>query len=147
MPENLRLTAARRVASRAGWRRGRAGTPSRSSPRHRSRPRGRPPPPKGQSPPAGAAPRPYGARHVLERDGFPVALLDKAEDLSEQGLVLEPEVPHDVGREPRQLHEQEGQVREDGLPVAVPPAAEFRVEGREALGPRPPLLGWHLQAL
>ena len=38
-------------------------------------------------------------------------------------------------------------MREDGLPVAVPPAAELRVEGGEALGPRPPLLGWHLQAL
>ena len=29
-------------------------------------------------------------RHVLERDALAVALLDEAEDLGEQGLVLEP---------------------------------------------------------
>src|ERR671921_1794242 len=74
-------------------------------------------------------------RHVLERDALAVVLLDKAEDLGEQGLILEPEVAHDVHCQPPHAHKQERQVRQDRLPVAVPPLAKLEVKSRQALGP------------
>src|ERR687898_579306 len=49
-------------------------------------------------------------RHVLERDGLAVVLLYKAEDLGEQGLIVEPEIPHDVHRQPRDANQQERQM-------------------------------------
>src|SRR5215216_5457677 len=84
-------------------------------------------------------------RHVLERDTLAVALLDEAEDLGEQGLVLEPEISHYVRRQPRDAREQERKVRKDRLPVAVPALAELRIQGGEALGPRRALLWGHDQ--
>src|SRR5829696_9441144 len=66
-------------------------------------------------------------RHVLKRDRLAVALLDEAEDLCEQGLVLEPEISYDVRSQPRELHEKERQVRQRRLPVAVPPQAKLGV--------------------
>src|SRR5215216_1400217 len=53
----------------------------------------------------------HGPCHVLERDRLVVAFLDEAEYPGDQGLILEPEVPHDVHRQPRELNEQERQVR------------------------------------
>jgi hypothetical protein len=44
-------------------------------------------------------------RHILERDGLAVVLLDKAEDLGEEGLLVEPEIAHDVRRQPPHTHE------------------------------------------
>src|SRR5215207_822254 len=90
---------------------------------------------------------PHGPCHVLERDPLVVALLDEAEYPRDQGLVLEPQVPHNVHRQPRELHEQERQVRKGCRSVAVPPLAELGVEGREALGPRGPLRRRYPQAL
>src|SRR5215203_6875610 len=55
-------------------------------------------------------------RHVPERDVLAVALLYEAEDLGEQGLVLEPEIAHDVRRQSPHNHEQQRQVRKDRLP-------------------------------
>src|ERR671917_959258 len=62
--------------------------------------------------------------HIFEGDRLAVTLLDEAEDLREQGLVLEPEVPHDVRREARHLHEQERKVRQGRLTIAVAPPAQ-----------------------
>src|SRR5215212_5226205 len=81
----------------------------------------------------------HGPCDVLERDRLVVAFLDEAEYPGDEGLVLEPEVPQDVHRKPRELHEQECQVRKGRLSVAVPPLAELGIKGREALGPRGPL--------
>jgi hypothetical protein len=38
-------------------------------------------------------------------------------------------------------------VRQDSLPVAVMPVAELEIQGQQALGPRGPVCGGHLQAL
>src|SRR5215217_8966534 len=168
------LTGGQRGASRAGWRRGRARKTSRSNPHQRSQPSGQPPPPKGPSGRATCGPPPCAARrstpppsaclapddrsevasrqahrprHVLERDTLAVAILDEAEDLGEQGLVLEPEISHHVRRQPRDAHEQERQVRKDRLPVAVSSLAELEIEGRQVLGPGGPLCGRNLQVL
>src|SRR5215204_3771613 len=51
--------------------------------------------------------------HVPERDGFMVAILDEAEDLGEQGLVLEPEIAHHVRCQPPYAYEKERQVGEN----------------------------------
>src|SRR5829696_9200596 len=40
----------------------------------------------------------HSPRHILERDAFAVALLDKSEDLGEQGFIVKPELSHDVYR-------------------------------------------------
>jgi hypothetical protein len=58
--------------------------------------------------------------HVLERNGIPVALFYAAEDLGEHGLVVEPEIPHHLGGEPRDAHQQQHQVRQRRLPIPIP---------------------------
>src|SRR5918995_6065366 len=52
----------------------------------------------------------YSPRYVPERDALVVALLDKAEDLGEQGLIVEPEISHYVCCQARDAHEQERQM-------------------------------------
>jgi hypothetical protein len=53
-------------------------------------------------------------RHVLKRNGISVALLDEAEDLDQQGLVVEPENSHHLGGQPGDVYEQQP-------PKCVPP--------------------------
>src|SRR5918995_4255466 len=60
-------------------------------------------------------------RHVPQRDALTVAILYEAEDLGEQGLVVEPEISYDICRQPRDADEQESQVCKDRLLVSVPP--------------------------
>ena len=43
-----------------------------------------------------------GPRRVLEREAVAVAFLDGAEDLLEQGLGVQPEVPHHPGGQPQE---------------------------------------------
>ena len=64
------------------------------------------------------------------RDALTVALLDEAEVLGEQGIVLEPEVVHEVCRQPSHAHQREHQVRQDRLPADVMPVAELEAKGR-----------------
>src|SRR5215207_8734154 len=75
-------------------------------------------------------------RHVLERDALVVAILDEAEDLGEQGLVVEPEIAHDVSRQPCDAHEQERQVRKARLRLSSRSRAKKRSdhEGRSVGG-------------
>jgi hypothetical protein len=49
-------------------------------------------------------------RHVPERDALVVAILEKAEDLGEQGLIVESEISHYVCCQARDAHEQERQM-------------------------------------
>ena len=64
------------------------------------------------------------------RDALPVAHLDEAEVLGEQGILLEPEVAHEVRRQPSHAHKREQQVRQDRLPADVMPVAELEAKGR-----------------
>src|SRR5215207_9584294 len=89
----------------------------------------------------------YHPRHVLERDPPAVVFLYEAEDLGEERFVPEPEVLRNVHRQPREAHEEQCEVREGRLPVAVLPQAELGFEGREAFGPRGTLGGWHFEEL
>src|SRR5215216_599822 len=52
----------------------------------------------------------HGPCDVLERDRLVVAFLDEAEYPGDEGLVLEPQVPHDVHRQPRDANQQKRQM-------------------------------------
>jgi hypothetical protein len=45
--------------------------------------------------------------HVPKRDALAAALLYEAEDLSEQRLVVEPEITHHDRCQPREAHQQQ----------------------------------------
>ena len=64
--------------------------------------------------------------HVLEGDALAAALIDQAEDLSEQGLVVEPEI-HPPRSLPAARVPPAGASGEQGprLPVAVVPLAKL----------------------
>ena len=66
--------------------------------------------------------------HVLERGALAAALLDEAEDLSEQRLVVEPEITyHDRCQSREYPPAAEHQVSKYRLPVAVVPLTKLWV--------------------
>jgi hypothetical protein len=47
-----------------------------------------------------------------------------------EAIVLEPEVAHEVRRQPSRAHQREQQVRQDRLAADVMPVAELEAKGR-----------------
>ena len=71
---------------------------------------------------------PHFLRHVAQRQWLAVPAVDHRKDFGEQRFAAAPQIVHDVAGQPRDIDQQQREVRQRGLLVAVLTRGQFRFD-------------------